>query len=66
MARFRPDPELVAEENEIVDNELDAVMYPTVEAGIVDPAWFAGRRAAQAKVSGSCYDANLLNNGPRS
>jgi hypothetical protein len=58
LARFRPDPELVAEKNAIIEDELDAVMNPTVEAGVVDPAWFAVRRVAQAQLGGSYCDVS--------
>ncbi len=58
LARFRPDPELVAEKSEILEDELDAVMYPTVEAGTVDPAWFAVRRVAQAQLGGAYCDVS--------
>jgi hypothetical protein len=44
--------------SEIVEDELDSVMYPTVEAGVVDPAWFAARRVAQAQLSGTFCDVS--------
>ena len=44
MARFRPDPALVAIMNLVREDEVDRAMYATVEAGVVDPAWFAVRR----------------------
>ena len=58
LARFRPDPELVAIANLIEEDELDAAMYATVDAGIVDPAWFAVRRVARADLSGSYCDVS--------
>jgi YHS domain-containing protein len=58
LARFRPDPELVAVKNEIVVDELDALMYPTVEAGTVDRAWFAVRRVTTAQLAGSYCDVS--------
>jgi hypothetical protein len=48
----------VAEKSEILEDELDAVMYPTVEAGTVDPAWFAVRRVAQAQLGGAYCDVS--------
>ena len=53
LARFRPDPALVAVSNLIDENEADAAIYATVDAGIVDPAWFKARRVAQAQSNGS-------------
>jgi hypothetical protein len=58
LARFRPDPALVAVSTLIDEDELDAAMYSTVDAGIVDPAWFAVRRVARARLSGSYCDVS--------
>ena len=53
LARFRPDPALAAVSSQIEEDEPDATLYATVEAGIVDPAWFTVRRVARAELSGS-------------
>ena len=58
LARFRPDPALTAVSDLIIEDELDAAVYGTVDAGIVDPAWFAVRRVARAHLSGSYCDVS--------
>jgi hypothetical protein len=58
LARFRPDPALVAVSNLIDEDEADAAIYATIDAGIVDPAWFKARRVAQAQLNGSYCDVS--------
>ena len=58
LARFRPDPALVVVSDLIDEDELDAATFATVDEGVVDPAWFAVRRVARAKLSGSYCDVS--------
>lgn len=58
LARLRPEPAMVAISTLIHEDEVDAAIYATVDAGIVDPAWFAVRRVAQAKLGGSSCDVS--------
>ncbi len=58
LARFRPDPALVAASHLIAEDDVDAAMYATVEAGTVDRAWFDARRVARADLGGTYCDVS--------
>ncbi|MDQ3430634.1 MAG: RES domain-containing protein [Actinomycetota bacterium] len=52
LASLRPDPTVVAEMSEIVEDEEDANAYPTVSAGEIDPTWLERRTAGSAVLRG--------------
>ncbi|GAA4682447.1 hypothetical protein GCM10025780_29900 [Frondihabitans cladoniiphilus] len=56
LARFRRDPLTDADMGTIIVDEVDAALYPTVPAGVVDPGWFDVRLKARATLSGSFAD----------
>jgi hypothetical protein len=52
LADFRADPLLADDLGQIVEDPEDATMFPTVPAGMVDPAWLTGRVGATARLTG--------------
>ena len=48
LAGFRPDPRLAAELDEIVEDDEDHVLHPTVRPGEVPREWLDARTAARA------------------
>ena len=52
LADFRADPLLEVDLGQIVEDPEDAAAFPTVPAGVVDPAWLTGRIGATAKLTG--------------
>ncbi|MGO4105766.1 RES domain-containing protein [Leifsonia sp. YAF41] len=52
LARFRPDPMLQADMAQIQVDEVDAALYASVPAGIVDESWLSARRASRATLRG--------------
>lgn len=56
LARFRPDPSLVAAMTEIETDEADQALYPTQPAGTVPAEWFAARLLTRASLAGSYLD----------
>lgn len=58
LARFRPDPILVDTIDSIVEDEVDAAMYSTSDAGTVPLSWFRVRRVARGQLTGSYCDVS--------
>jgi hypothetical protein len=56
LARFRVDPVMALQMNDIVEDESDRALHATAPAGVVDPAWFSVRRAGQATLHGKYCD----------
>jgi len=56
LARFRVDPVMASQMDDIVEDESDSALHATAPAGVVDPAWFSVRRAAQATLHGRYCD----------
>lgn len=52
LAGFRPDPTLVLELGDIVEDEQDAAMHPTAPAGQIPYTWLEPRSAASATLTG--------------
>lgn len=52
LAGFRPDPTLILELDDIVENEEDAVLHPTCRAGEISSSWLEPREAASATLTG--------------
>lgn len=55
LARFRPDPALVAELAEIAGDPRDR-RFQTAPAGAVPPGWLRRRRVGRARLSGEFFD----------
>jgi hypothetical protein len=53
MAGFRRDARLAAELHEIVEDDEDAVFYPTVPPGQVPREWLDARAATSADFAGA-------------
>ena len=53
LAGFRHDPRLVAELDEIVEDDEDAVWHPTVPPGEVPREWLDARAATSAELGGT-------------
>ncbi|MBC7402679.1 MAG: RES family NAD+ phosphorylase [Microbacteriaceae bacterium] len=58
LARFRPDPQLVDIIGSILEDEVDAAIYSTSDAGTVPTSWFQARRVARAELTGSYCDVS--------
>lgn len=58
LARFRPDPRLVDIIGSIIEDEVDAAIYSTSDAGTVPPSWFQARRIARAELTGAYCDVS--------
>jgi hypothetical protein len=56
LARFRVDTVMAAQMGDIIEDEADRALHATAPAGVVDPAWFAVRRAGQATLHGTYCD----------
>lgn len=56
LARFRRDPLTDTDMGDIVVEESDASLYPTIPAGVVDEGWFDVRLKARATLSGTFAD----------
>lgn len=56
LARFRPDPQLVADMDSIAIEETDTALYSTSPAGLVPEEWFEPRMLASATFAGSFCD----------
>ena len=52
LAPLRPDPTLVDEIADIIEDPVDAEEFPTVDPGEVDPSWLEPRTAGHAKLDG--------------
>lgn len=61
LARFRPDPAIAAEMDDINEDDVDAELYGTVAAGVVDRSWFAQRRISSATLTGRYCDVASAN-----
>lgn len=53
LAGFRPDPRLAAELDEVIEDEEDEVLYPSIRPGEVPREWLDARAAARAELSGN-------------
>lgn len=53
LAGFRPDPRLAAELDEIIEDDEDDVLYPSIPPGEVPREWLDARAAARAELSGN-------------
>ncbi|WP_229939366.1 RES domain-containing protein [Plantibacter cousiniae (nom. nud.)] len=56
LARFRPDPAVVAAMAAIEVSDSHDELYPTVDAGTVDASWFSNRRVGRADLAGRYCD----------
>lgn len=52
LAPMRPDPQLAEELAEIDEEPDDAVLYPTLGAGLLPRTWASSRRVGQGQLSG--------------
>lgn len=57
LAQFRPDPVLLADADEIADDEVDA-LYPTATPGSIPSTWFDARLVARARLDGVYCDVS--------
>lgn len=53
LASFRRDARLAMELDEIVEDDEDAVLHPTLASGQVPPGWLDARAAASAELTGT-------------
>jgi hypothetical protein len=56
LARFRVDPLMASQMDDIIEDESDSALYATAPVGVVDLAWFLVRRAGQATLHGKNRD----------
>ena len=60
LACFRPSSETASEVDAIIEDPVDAAMYPTAPAGVLGYAWLENRIAADATLDGSFCDIGSM------